>query len=1573
MSRSAPRHEGAKAHVWSSTKRGGRGKKKSNNSWYAVVRGHVPGVYANWDDAKAQTNRFTESRPYKARSRGEAIEIFMRWSGGAQLHPASSTMASRGESLDEYAGAFLGLEGAKVIRARAVEKHARERQRKFEETGDPIWDTGARASRNVRSVEVARNATTPAAPSVHAGMDTPASAGVPTTKPPSSVGAHKGSTHQRDAPDSPAPLHSPIGTGVQDKDAFAPHASLVTGDAHEVHSPVERWEVEASPMSLNSGAVEGVEVQYAGKGNSSLGDEPQLQNTTAASETRGPLMGEPQHPDATRSRDEHTSEGGSGEHEASTHDSIYGEGATGRRHQHTRTPAHAHASNGGSDTATGASTQSDRARARALFRSSDSTQSATSPEEIKSAEAAIRTLEAWGFSAIGKSEAERQKQRDLRELNRDLAAAGVITPAGQKATNNQKPGLIPKKQKQWGSTSGKTGAIPVPVPTGGAPTHSMSAKQEPGKREVDHGDKHDHSRRPPKEKHNKEMSKQQLQKIIRQRERRLAEAVLTARRNEAEEEAMMRRIIGHQQQPEQTYWRRLRRATYFEDSSDSELRHTRAAHVTEDADNDSPNRAAWTGEPKQKGAQAVIQQLHARIQNHERENSELKQQLSNVMTMLVEMRKDMKAARLKRGATSSDRKEGPGANNDHVKGGPSPKPAHLDSEQPVATTAGSDGHSTSGHTTADSQYMRPNSKTEGDKEDNAGQADDTGKSTSTDDSSPLDHTRNSKHKRPTLPSDSSSVSEVPIPSVGPRIPTPSVSGSSVSSLLSARHEERAAASAKAGRNDPARKQTEPSKEQEETKREDKQTVIDLTGAEPSATPPTLPDGTLGLQQLLIGSKTLKFISMDKLYSANPDTIVAWRIKRKRYLKQVAEHNAGHAIKLTPQPVKDFVDEVIWNAVSKKKLLKEHRTKKGEPANHVQCAAYFTGTGEYKGHVVTVSTDAMQTLKSVKYQRGRQGATHEDRWFSFTSRRDKALEKIPAAQRDNIRFKEAHARYLRSALRPKSLREHVASAYSSGIHPGTKIFTPWWMLETKKNVDKTEEMIEDIIEYMDARQREGLGDHAWDEPATGATTSQKTTEVCNNWRMGKCTKGENCPRKHVGASGAGTTPPKRTGKRTGTAGNERPIGPENMRCEKDKLGQKCTYGEKCFFAHRHGINPRKDAVPRTPPKDHSDKTCNACGEKGNIMWKCEKLKAHEAEIKAAIGYTGDPKWLMDKENSRKCIALFRQKQWFAVSVHNPDIKPARPEAIAGGAADKYKLPYKIERNLIDAGWCWIGWGTNKVQLRLYVDLGATCSFSSEAVYKEIVPKAANGSLGCARIAPEIKNITSDSWDGKKKNMKNWMQLTITADNVQGVQTICVGQYVSFDRKGDDRVLTAGKDLAKDLGFVHPTKQIEAARVQGVSPESLLGDDVPKRTYVLSAEEKTKREDNRMMATKCATVHADGLAYVGDVAFNHVRPMEWTHEPLLQHSYMTTAALHQAGTSARQLPHEGVINELAVNDFLSLQDWIVGHTQEEGLSIGGLVEVDILRVTSETKRLTRVLNTKLRVIQSTARRVVIGNDI
>ena len=80
----------------------------------------------------------------------------------------------------------------------------------------------------------------------------------------------------------------------------------------------------------------------------------------------------------------------------------------------------------------------------------------------------------------------------------------------------------------------------------------------------------------------------------------------------------------------------------------------------------------------------------------------------------------------------------------------------------------------------------------------------------------------------------------------------------------------------------------------------------------------------------MGSKEAKEITMHTLYSASPTAIKEWRRKRKAYLKEVRIYNAGHAIKRAVRPVKDFVDEVIWEAVSKKKLHPHHRTHKRHP-------------------------------------------------------------------------------------------------------------------------------------------------------------------------------------------------------------------------------------------------------------------------------------------------------------------------------------------------------------------------------------------------------------------------------------------------------------------------------------------------------------------------------------------------------------------------------------------------------------------------------------------------------------------
>ena len=369
-----------------------------------------------------------------------------------------------------------------------------------------------------------------------------------------------------------------------------------------------------------------------------------------------------------------------------------------------------------------------------------------------------------------------------------------------------------------------------------------------------------------------------------------------------------------------------------------------------------------------------------------------------------------------------------------------------------------------------------------------------------------------------------------------------------------------------------------------------------------------------------------------------------------------------------------------------------------------------------------------------------------------------------------------------------------------------------------------------------------------------------------------------------------------------------------------------------------------------------------------------MKAHADELKKAIGYTGDPKWFADEANSKKSHKLFKSKQWFAVSAHKPmaaipaelahDMKPLK----------EGQLPFKLEGDITDAGWCWLGWGEKRVHLRLGVDLGSTCSFGTTGVFDEIMPMIKAGDLGAARLASEVPKVVADSWNGKKDEMKNWVQLVVTANNVQGVQTICIGQFVTFCRKSEERVLVAGKDLAHCLGFELVPEQIKHQSTRGIDPEVVLGDGAPGRTYVMSAAQQDKITHNRRLAELQSQIFGDGLAYIGNEAFRHVRPMQWANDPVLRHSYITTAALHQAGSSANKLKYEGVLSELAVQDHQALGDWLV-DTVHPGAAekVVGLVDVDVIRVVSETRPFARLEKVRFRVIQSTQRRVVFGADV
>ena len=107
---------------------------------------------------------------------------------------------------------------------------------------------------------------------------------------------------------------------------------------------------------------------------------------------------------------------------------------------------------------TGSSTESDRAKARTLFDSSES--SASTQMHNAGAEASIRTLRVWGFSAISKSEAERRKQRDLDQLTRELEKTAAVSSPGESPPS---PTIWVPKKKKTKQAGAQHASAPVPV------------------------------------------------------------------------------------------------------------------------------------------------------------------------------------------------------------------------------------------------------------------------------------------------------------------------------------------------------------------------------------------------------------------------------------------------------------------------------------------------------------------------------------------------------------------------------------------------------------------------------------------------------------------------------------------------------------------------------------------------------------------------------------------------------------------------------------------------------------------------------------------------------------------------------------------------------------------------------------------------------------------------------------------------------------------------------------------------------------------------------------------------------
>ena len=104
-----------------------------------------------------------------------------------------------------------------------------------------------------------------------------------------------------------------------------------------------------------------------------------------------------------------------------------------------------------------------------------------------------------------------------------------------------------------------------------------------------------------------------------------------------------------------------------------------------------------------------------------------------------------------------------------------------------------------------------------------------------------------------------------------------------------------------------------------------------------------------------------------------------------------------------------------------------------------------------------------------------------------------------------------------------------------------------------------------------------------------------------------------------------------------------------------------------------------------------------------------------DIKKAVGYTGNIAWFDNAANAKRCQDLFQQhREWrLATVTPKPDAKVKQATD-----ADKDVLEFKLEENWVDGGWCIIGHGPHKRQVRLLLDLGAQRSFGSRSLFYDM---------------------------------------------------------------------------------------------------------------------------------------------------------------------------------------------------------------------------------------------------------------
>ena len=206
----------------------------------------------------------------------------------------------------------------------------------------------------------------------------------------------------------------------------------------------------------------------------------------------------------------------------------------------------------------------------------------------------------------------------------------------------------------------------------------------------------------------------------------------------------------------------------------------------------------------------------------------------------------------------------------------------------------------------------------------------------------------------------------------------------------------------------------------------------------------------------------------------------------------------------------------------------------------------------------------------------------------------------------------------------------------------------------------------------------------------------------------------------------------------------------------------------------------------------------------------------------------------------------------------------------------------------------------------MDLGGDYNIAPEEDYAQILQQMQEGMLQQWQISVVQKVETVELANGEFATIDKWLVGKLVGQSIASRQVTAYQVEFGFAQAWQGRLIV-GRHTADLFGFKDAQKQWLDAQTGPTMADIEYADHTNDKTSattedgdvpVPSLDTEKQCTPPTINVRRPSNVTAMGTAYVGRHAYKHISAAHWVHEPMLEHSYITSAAL------ARSAPPKNV---------------------------------------------------------------------